>query len=123
MLCTVTVAPGLTEAGVVNVKSLIVIGVSDPPAAAPDPAAEAVEPDAAPADEPEQPASAARTIAQRHATTACRCPLAEPWILDMRLPAFRRRNGSVSSRGSRAGRRWTGARGGRRGRAGLPGRP
>src|SRR3954468_17166203 len=103
MLCTVTVAPGLTEAGVVNVKSLIVIAVSDPPAA-PDPPAGAAEPDA-PADEPEQPASAASAIAQRHATTACRSPLAEPWILDMRFPAFLCPNGAVSSRGSRAGRR------------------
>src|SRR6185312_838747 len=82
MLWTVTVAPGLTDAGVVNVKSLMVIAVADPPVV-PDPAAGAEEPDA-PADVLPQPASAVRRArAQRNARTARPVGPGDRWTLDM----------------------------------------
>jgi hypothetical protein len=66
MLFTPTVAPGLTEAGVVKPKSLIVI--SGPFAAAvAGPAADADEVDAAPVDEPVEPQAVTALTATAHA--------------------------------------------------------
>src|SRR4051794_3208897 len=114
MLWTVTVAPGLTDAGTVNVKSLIMITASDPPDD-PDPAAGAAVPDDAvpddaPADEPEQPVRAARTasaIAHSNAAPVRRDVLVVACSLDtvLRLPGCRRqlaRNSSSSASNCRS---------------------
>jgi len=65
----VIVAPGLTEVGVVNAKSLIVITAADE-LAVPDPAAGADGEGAPPPDEPgPQPARTDRVSAQMQAST------------------------------------------------------